>query len=73
MIESPKLASAMHPQRNKHTPVIKGLAAVSSDPRPFPIMKIHAQKPPNDFCFKAAMARSAPRAYRQRPQMKTAR
>jgi hypothetical protein len=52
---------------------MKGLAAVSSDPRPFPIIKMQAQKPPNDFCFKAAMARSAPRAYRQRPQIKTAR
>jgi hypothetical protein len=50
-----------------------GLAAVSSEPRPLPMMKMHTQKPANEWWMMAGMASSAPRPYRNRPQMKTAR
>lgn len=40
-----------------------GLAAVSSDPRPFPMIKMQAQKPPNECCLIAGIARRAPRPF----------
>lgn len=50
-----------------------GFAAVSSEPSPLPMMKIQMQKPANDLLMMAGIASSAPRPYRNRPQMKTAR
>lgn len=41
---------------------MNGLAAVSSDPRPFPIIKMEAQKPPNDLALMQGMAMRAPTA-----------
>jgi hypothetical protein len=37
-----------------------GLAAVSSDPKPFPITKVAAQKPPNERYTRHGQASSAP-------------
>jgi hypothetical protein len=37
-----------------------GLAAVSREPRPFPMMKMQAQKPPNECSLMAGIARRAP-------------
>ena len=53
-------------------PVMKGLAAVSSEPSPLPIMKMDMQKPANDLALIHGIAINAPTAYKQRPQMKTA-
>jgi hypothetical protein len=39
---------------------MNGLAAVSRDPKPLPIMKIAAQKPPKDFALIQGMAIRAP-------------
>jgi hypothetical protein len=50
-----------------------GFAAVSSEPSPLPMIKMHTQKPGNDEANSAGMASSAPSPYRNRPQMKTAR
>jgi hypothetical protein len=55
-----------------NSPVMKGLAAVSREPRPFPMIKIDAQKPPNDFALIQGIAIKAPTAYKHSPQMKTA-
>lgn len=38
-----------------------GFAAVSREPRPLPMTKMAAQKPPNDSALMAGMARIAPR------------
>jgi hypothetical protein len=54
-------------------PVIKGFAAVSRDPSPFPIMKMAAQKPPKDLALIHGIEIKAPMAYRTNPQIKTAR
>lgn len=43
-------------------PVINGLAAVSSEPRPLPIIKIEAQKPPKDLALMQGIAISEPTA-----------
>jgi hypothetical protein len=43
-------------------PAMKGLAAVSSEPSPLPMMKMAAQKPPNDLALMAGMEIMAPRA-----------
>jgi hypothetical protein len=51
---------------------MKGLAAVSSEPSPLPIMKMDMQKPANDLALIHGIAINAPIAYKQRPQMKTA-
>ena len=40
--------------------VMYGLAAVSSDPRPLPIIKMQMQKPANEWCRMAGIARRAP-------------
>ena len=53
-------------------PVMNGFAAVSREPRPFPMMKIDAQKPPNDFALIQGIAIKAPTAYKHSPQIKTA-
>ena len=52
--------------------VIYGFAAVSKLPRPFPMMKIAAQKPPKDLYKMQGQATSDPTPYRHRPQMKVA-
>lgn len=52
--------------------VIYGFAAVSKLPNPLPIMKIAAQKPPNERYKMQGQATSDPTPYRQRPQMKVA-
>lgn len=41
---------------------MKGLAAVSSDPKPLPIMKMEAQKPPKDLALIHGIAIKAPAA-----------
>lgn len=56
-----------------NTPVMYGLAAVSSEPRPLPMTKMQAQKPAKEWLMMAGMASSAPRPYRNNPQIKTAR
>lgn len=60
-------------KKKKNVPVMYGLAAVSSDPNPLPMMKMHTQNPAKLLCMIAGMARSAPIPYRLKPQMKTAR
>lgn len=52
--------------------VMYGLAAVSKLPKPLPMMKIAAQKPPNDLYKMQGHATSDPMPYKQRPQMKVA-
>lgn len=49
-----------------------GFAAVSSDPRPLPVMKMATQKPPKERYTSAGQAMSEPMPYKQRPQMKQA-
>jgi hypothetical protein len=51
---------------------MNGLAAVSSDPSPFPMMKMDMQKPAKDFALIHGIAINAPTAYKQRPQINTA-
>lgn len=48
-----------------------GFAAVSRDPSPFPMMKIAAQKPPNDLYRMQGHATKAPMAYKERPHINT--
>jgi len=60
-------------EEKEDAPPMYGFAAVSSEPRPLPIMKMHTQKPANEWLMMAGMASSAPTPYRNRPQMKTAR
>lgn len=50
-----------------------GLAAVSNDPSPLPMMKMQKQNPAKLLCMMAGMANSAPIPYKHRPQMNTAR
>lgn len=50
-----------------------GLAAVSSEPSPLPMMKMQMQNPAKLWLMMAGMASRPPRPYRNRPQMKTAR
>ena len=47
------------------------MAAVSNDPRPEPITKVAAQKPPNDRFKPAGHMQRAPMPYRVSPKMKT--
>jgi hypothetical protein len=49
-----------------------GFAAVSREPKPFPMIKIAPQKPPNDLRTRHGQAISAPIPYKQRPQIKAA-
>jgi len=42
------------------SPVMYGLAAVSKDPKPLPMMNIAAQKPPKDRCKMQGHATNAP-------------
>lgn len=49
-----------------------GFAAVSKLPNPLPIIKIAAQKPPNERFRMQGHATSDPIPYKQRPQMKVA-
>lgn len=52
--------------------VIYGFAAVSKLPNPLPMIKMAAQKPPNERFRIQGHATSDPMPYRQRPQMKVA-
>lgn len=52
--------------------VMYGFAAVSKLPNPFPIIKIAAQKPPNDLYKMQGQATRDPTPYKHKPQMKVA-
>jgi hypothetical protein len=49
-----------------------GFAAVSSEPKPLPMMKMQIQKPAKEWLRMAGIVNKAPRPYRKRPQINTA-
>lgn len=67
-----QLVEVRHKDFLAYRPARYGFAAVSRDPKPFPITNIAAQKPPKERWSRHGHAINAPMPYKQRPQMKTA-